>query len=71
MDPQSLLPGTKMPNYFDPQGFDISGPDDILNGNEHEQIRVLRNYLLTLSENKPSKKPTVETPPITPATTDN
>lgn len=48
-DPQSILPGTKMPNYFDAQNFDASGPDDILDGNEHEQIRVLRNYLLTLS----------------------
>mgnify|MGYP000182736209 CR=1 FL=1 len=49
IDPQSLLPGTKMPSYFDPQGFEFSGPDDILDGDEHEQIRVLRNYLLTLS----------------------
>ena len=49
-NPAELLPGTKMPTYFDPTFFDDSGPDDILDGNEHEQIRVLRNYLLTLSE---------------------
>jgi mono/diheme cytochrome c family protein len=64
-DPQGLLPGTKMPNYFDANAFDASGPDDILGGDEHEQIRVLRNYLMTLSEipgkkeeNKPLGLPT-------------
>jgi cbb3-type cytochrome oxidase cytochrome c subunit len=48
-DPQGLSPGTKMPTYFDPAYFDASGPDDILGGSEHEQIRVLRNYLMTLT----------------------
>ncbi len=48
MDPQSLLPGTKMPTYFVEEFFEYSGPDDILNGDEHEQIRVLRDYLLTI-----------------------
>ena len=81
IDPQSLLPGTKMPNYFDPQAFELSGPDDILDGNEHEQIRVLRNYLLTLSEEVKVKKPTkvkqlppkstAETPLVSPVLTDN
>ncbi|MCH7504945.1 c-type cytochrome [PVC group bacterium] len=47
-NPQKLLPGTKMPMYFDPEYFDDSGPDDILDGDEHEQIRVLRDYLLVL-----------------------
>jgi len=47
-NPQKLLPGTKMPMYFDPEYFDTSGPDDILDGDEHEQIRVLRDYLLVL-----------------------
>ena len=49
-NPQELLPGTKMPAYFDPTSLDTSGPDDILNGDEHEQIRVLRNYLMTLTD---------------------
>jgi len=71
IDPQGLLPGTKMPNYFDPQGFEFSGPDDILDGDEHEQIRVLRNYLLTLSEDAQPKKTTVKTPPNIPVITDN
>ncbi len=49
-NPQELLPGTKMPTYFDPDAFEDSGPPDILDGDENEQIRVLRDYLLTLSE---------------------
>ncbi len=49
-NPSALMPGTKMPTYFDPNNFADSGPPDILNGDENEQIRVLRNYLLTLSE---------------------
>lgn len=60
-NPQKLLPGTKMPTYFDPATFDDSGPPDILDGNEHEQIRVLRNYLLTLSKEK--ETPKEENPP--------
>ena len=56
-NPQDLLPGAKMPTYFDPNAFDQSGPEDILGGNEEEQIRVLRNYLLTLSgEGEPAKE---------------
>jgi cbb3-type cytochrome oxidase cytochrome c subunit len=48
MDPQSLMPGTKMPTYFDEEYFEYAGPDDILDGDEHEQIRVLRDYILTI-----------------------
>ncbi len=48
-NPQALLPGTKMPNFYDPQNFDSSGPEDILKGDENQQIRVLRDYILTLS----------------------
>jgi cbb3-type cytochrome oxidase cytochrome c subunit/cytochrome c2 len=47
-NPQPLLPGTKMPTYFDPQYFDESGPDDILDGDEHQQIEALTNYFFTL-----------------------
>jgi cytochrome c2 len=82
MNPQSLLPGTKMPNYFDPQAFDVSGPDDILNGDEHEQIRVLRNFLLTLTEESATTENTMsversasqaadQTSQVSPAITDN
>ena len=47
-DPQTLLPGTKMPSYYDPQYFDDAGPDDVLDGDENEQIRVLRDYIYTI-----------------------
>ena len=81
-NPQDLLPGTKMPNYFDPQAFAESGPEDILSGDEHEQIRVLRNFLLTLSDrppveaqNNPAQPPTLpsaeETNPVNPAGVSN
>ncbi len=49
-NPQDLLPGTKMPTYFDPQNFASSGPEDILNGDEEKQIEALRDYLFTLSD---------------------
>ncbi len=61
-NPSAIQPGTKMPTFFDPSFFDTAGPDDILSGDENTQIRVLRDYILTLTgEQKPadpSKKPT-------------
>jgi cytochrome c2 len=42
-DPQKLQPGTKMPTYFPDE---YSGPDDILGGDEQQQIRVLADYLI-------------------------
>ena len=39
-----------MPTYFDPEYFDEMGPDDVLDGNEHEQIRALRDYILTIPD---------------------
>ena len=62
-NPQDLLPGAKMPTYFDPNDFDNSGPPDILNGDESEQIRVLRNYLLTLSEGQTAEEGVSQEPP--------
>ncbi len=49
-NPQDVLPGTKMPTFFDPNDFDNAGPKDILGGDEHEQIRVLRNFLMSLAD---------------------
>lgn len=48
-DPQALLPGTKMPSFYDPdpEYFHESGPEKILDGDEEKQIRVLRDYILT------------------------
>ena len=48
-NPQDLLPGTKMPTYYDPAGFADAGPTDILEGDEHKQIHALRNYLMSLT----------------------
>ena len=50
-NPAELLPGTKMPTYFDPKNFDASAPPDVLGGDAHKQIKALRDYLLTISEN--------------------
>ena len=38
-NPQAVQPGTKMPSFYP------GGPDDILKGNEPEQIKALRDYL--------------------------
>ncbi len=48
--PNDLLPGTKMPTYFDASDFNNSGPEDVLKGDENEQIRVMRNYIFNLGE---------------------
>jgi hypothetical protein len=41
-----------MPSFYDPGSFDTSGPDDILRGNENQQIQALRDYLLTLGSDR-------------------
>ena len=67
-NPQALLPGTKMPTYFDPQNFATSGPEDILNGDEEKQIKVLSAYLLTLSNSSQNQEqPKTQAPAPTPA----
>ncbi len=45
LDPQRIQPGTKMPNFF---ADSDSGPNDILDGDEEQQILALRDYLLSL-----------------------
>ncbi len=42
-DPQTLLPGTRMPSFY-PDSY----PSDVLEGNPDKQIVALRNYLLSL-----------------------
>ncbi len=59
-DPQKLLPGTKMPTYFDPATFDSSGPDDLLDGDEMKQIKALRNYILSLSSEQATPRLSTE-----------
>jgi len=38
-NPQAVQPGTKMPSFYP------GGPDDILGGNESEQIKAIRDYI--------------------------
>jgi len=38
-NPQAVQPGTKMPSFYP------GGPDDILGGNEPQQIRAIRDYV--------------------------
>ncbi len=57
-NPPSLLPGTKMPTFYDPKAFETSGPPDILGGNSTRQIKALRDYVLSISQNpEPAKAP--------------
>ena len=56
-NPQALMPGTKMPTYFDPEYFDEMGPDDVLEGDEHEQIRALRDFILTIPDTSDVSSP--------------
>ncbi len=61
-NPQDFLSGTKMPTYYDPKNFDASAPGDILGGDAKRQIRVLRDYLLTISEHPLQVKQAVSAP---------
>lgn len=47
-NPQALMPGTKMPQFFNVDDNVPDGPEDVLGGDEHKQIEALRDYLLTL-----------------------
>ena len=44
-DPQKLMPGTKMPSFY---SRPPDGPPDILGGNDEEQMRALRDYIISL-----------------------
>jgi mono/diheme cytochrome c family protein len=46
-DPQVLQPGTKMPSFY-PDPVNPDGPDNILDGDDDEQIVAIRNYILSL-----------------------
>ncbi len=66
-NPSAIDPTTKMPTFFDPSNYAESGPPDILSGDEDEQIRVLRNYVMSLSTLPLPSKATPEVPAILPA----
>jgi len=54
-DPQALLPGTKMPQFYaDPDNPD--GPEDILGGDDDAQMRALRDYVVSIGLPAPAAK---------------
>ncbi len=46
-DPAALAPGTAMPAYFSDES---SGPEEILDGDEEQQIIAIREYILSLGQ---------------------
>ncbi len=58
-NPPSIQPGTKMPSFYP------GGPDDILGGNQDEQIRALRDYIFWFGTHPGQTLPSqVATPPL-------
>ncbi len=53
-DPQKLIPGTKMPTFFEDAE---SGPDEILGGDEKKQIAAIAENIFSLN-GKPDSLPT-------------
>ncbi|MBF0489329.1 MAG: c-type cytochrome [Candidatus Omnitrophica bacterium] len=54
-NPSAILPGTKMPTFYDPKAIEASTPQDILKGDARRQIKVLRDYLLTIDQHESEK----------------
>jgi mono/diheme cytochrome c family protein len=52
-NPQAVQPGTKMPSFYP------GGPDDILGGNEEQQIRALRDYIFWFGDHPGQSLPPV------------
>ncbi|MBI1950474.1 MAG: c-type cytochrome, partial [Acidobacteria bacterium] len=47
-NPQKLMPGTKMPTYYDPEDPAGSAPPDVLGGDPQRQMKALGAYVFTL-----------------------
>jgi cbb3-type cytochrome oxidase cytochrome c subunit len=47
-NPQKLMPGTRMPTFYDPEDPKGSAPPDVLGGDPARQIQALRDYVFTL-----------------------
>ncbi len=47
-NPQKLMPGTRMPTFYDPEDPKGSAPPDVFGGDPHRQIEALRDYVFTL-----------------------
>ncbi len=63
-NPQKFMPNTKMPAFLD---TDASGPDDIFGGDENVQVKMLRNYLMTLTHAPETAAPAAPAPAAPPA----
>jgi len=48
INPIGLLPGTKMPSFYDPENMDQSGPPDVFGGKGLPQIEALRDYVFSI-----------------------
>lgn len=46
-DPQALMPGTRMPSFYDFSDEGRDGPEDVLDS-DLQQVEALRDYILTL-----------------------
>jgi len=53
-NPQKLMPGTRMPTYYDPEDPKGSAPPDVFDGDPQRQIEALRDYVFTLGARGPS-----------------
>ena len=55
-DPQSLMPGTRMPSFYP------GGPDDILAADEPKQMEAMREYIWTLGVSQRAAEPASAAP---------
>jgi sulfur oxidation c-type cytochrome SoxX len=62
-NPTALMPGTKMPTFYDPNSFDQAGPEDVLAGDEKRQIKALRDYLFSLKPGEQQAQAPTAVPP--------
>ncbi len=51
-NPQKLMPGTRMPTFYDPEDPKGSAPPDVLGGDPKKQIEALRDYVFTLGHKR-------------------
>jgi mono/diheme cytochrome c family protein len=66
-DPQALMPGTKMPAFYE---AGQAGPEDVFGGNTDEQIAAMRDYIMSLGWSGPGTQSAgTEKPAAAPAAT--
>jgi mono/diheme cytochrome c family protein len=61
-NPSALMPGTKMPTFYNLDDNVPDGPEDVLGGDEKMQIEALRDYVLTLHAAAEQKAPAPPAP---------